>query len=376
MLDDAIVGAGIVGLAHAYELARRGRKVGVFERTPRAQGASVRNFGMIWPIGQPFGPRRQLAERSRTLWLELLHESRLWHEQVGSLHLAYHEDEAAVLEEFAALSHEHGFAVELLSRDTIRSVSPRVNRRGLNLGLYSRFELCVDPREVVRTLPAWLANRFGVEFHFERRVIAIDLPTIHAGGERFQASRVWICSGDELDGLFPEVLSTLGLVRTKLQMMRSTPLAVSERLGPMLAGGLTLRHYESFRACSSQAGLKARIARESPLLDRYGIHVMVSQNGQGELTIGDSHEYGDEIDLFDQAAIERMIREYLEGFLVYPELEIASRWHGTYARHPSRPYVTARPAQGVVAVTGFGGAGMTLSLAAASEVIAGELGDS
>jgi D-hydroxyproline dehydrogenase subunit beta len=86
--DDAVVGAGILGLAHAYHLARRRRRVIVFERTPRAMGASVRNFGMLWPIGQPLGPLRRLAMRSLELWLEVLESSGQWHEQTGSLHLA------------------------------------------------------------------------------------------------------------------------------------------------------------------------------------------------------------------------------------------------------------------------------------------------
>ena len=99
--DDAVVGAGILGLAHAYQLARRGRRVVVFERNPRAIGASVRNFGMLWPIGQPFGPLRRLAMRSLQIWLEVLASAGLWHERTGSLHLAYRDDEAQVLREFA-----------------------------------------------------------------------------------------------------------------------------------------------------------------------------------------------------------------------------------------------------------------------------------
>src|SRR5258708_14735555 len=93
--DDAVVGAGIIGLAHAYHLAKAGRRVVVVERSPRAQGASVRNFGMIWPIGQPDGERRCVALRSRAIWLEVLREAGLRHSPCGSLHLAYHDDEEA-----------------------------------------------------------------------------------------------------------------------------------------------------------------------------------------------------------------------------------------------------------------------------------------
>ena len=87
--DIAVVGAGILGLAHAYHLARAGKRVIVFERHARAQGASVRNFGMVWPIGQPAGQPYNLAIRSRDIWLDVLADAGLWHERSGSLHLAY-----------------------------------------------------------------------------------------------------------------------------------------------------------------------------------------------------------------------------------------------------------------------------------------------
>src|SRR6476619_7220671 len=62
------VGAGIVGLATARALARRKYDVKVIERTDRAMGASIRNFGMIWPVGQPDGQLYERALLSSNIW--------------------------------------------------------------------------------------------------------------------------------------------------------------------------------------------------------------------------------------------------------------------------------------------------------------------
>ena len=374
--NDLVVGAGVLGLAHAYQLARRGRRVAVFERHPRACSASVRNFGMIWPIGQPFGEMRAIAKRSAGFWLDVLTASGLWHERTGSLHLAYQADETRVLEEYAQQSNEHGEPVELLDPEQISRRAPAVQQEGLRKGLWSEGEVCVDPREVIAGLPSWLERTYGVSFRYNSPIVKIDDRTVILGDERISADRIWICCGDELGILFPEALKTSGLIRCKLQMMRAQPLGDGTRIGPMLAGGLTLRHYAAFRGCATLPELVARVARESPWLDRYGIHVMVSQNGRGELTIGDSHEYEDQIEPFDKSEIDQWILDYLKTFLSVSELRISSRWHGTYAKHPQKPFLILKPSAGVMVITGVGGAGMTLSFGLADQVVSGELGES
>ncbi|MEC4818452.1 MAG: hypothetical protein SAK29_35060 [Scytonema sp. PMC 1069.18] len=75
-------------------------------------------------------------------------------------------------------------------------------------------------------------------------------------------------------------------------MMRTVPQPNNWRLGASLAGGLTLTHYAAFANCRSLPALRDRIAAETPHFPEWGIHVMMSQTGAGELTIGDAHEYG------------------------------------------------------------------------------------
>jgi len=369
--DEAVVGAGIVGLACAYHLARHGRRVVVLERHPRAQGASVRNFGMLWPIGQTPGAMHQIALRSREHWLNILPDAGIWHEKTGSLHLAYREDEAQVLQEFIHAAPADGYEVEMWSPETILRNAPRINPENLMGAMWSPSEICVDPRAVIATLPGYLTAKFGVEFRFGVTAVGYERPAVRTSAGVIEAENLYVCSGDEMQILYPETFATLGLKLCKLQMLRTAPTG-DYRLGPMLAAGLTLRHYKSFAKCPSLPALKERVARETPEFDRYGIHVMASQNGGGELTLGDSHEYGAEITPFDSEVIDRLILDYLQSFLTPPngkEFEIASRWHGIYAKHEEKAQIIVRPEPGVTLVTGVGGAGMTMSFGVAENAV-------
>jgi D-hydroxyproline dehydrogenase subunit beta len=365
----AVVGAGILGLAHAYEAARRGLRVVIFERNPRASGASVRNFGMIWPIGQPHGRLHQLALSSRARWLEVLEAAGLPYWPDGSLHVVYREDEAAVAREFAEVAPGLGYQCSWLNPEQVLARTSAVQPDGLMGALWSTTELTVDPRLTLAALPRFLEEKYGVEIRLGCCVHGIEPPIIRAGSECWKADHVIVCSGEDFESLYPEVYARSGLTRVKLQMLRTEPQPGKWRLGPSLAAGLTLRFYPAFNICGTLPALKQRIAEETPEYERWGIHGLVSQTAAGELTLGDSHEYNLCVDIFNKEEIDELILGYISGFLRAPSMKIAQRWHGVYAKHPEHAYLSLEAAPGVRIVTSPGGAGMTLSFGVAGRTM-------
>lgn len=371
--DVAIIGAGIMGLAHAWMAARRGKRVVVFERLGEAQGASVRNFGMIWPIGQPAGERHEVALRSRELWQQLLEDARLPYRRTGSLHAVHAEDEAEVAQEFAALGPGQGFDVRWLGAAEAQGMSPALKSAGLRGALYSPVEMTVDPRLIVGSLPGYLREKWGVEFHFSTPVLSSEIPFIETPRGTFRATRAVICNGADFESLYPDLFEEEmagGLTRCKLQMLRTVAQPGGWELGPALAFGLTLRFYAAFGLCPSLEKLKTRLSAEMPEYEDWQIHVMASQTARGELTLGDSHEYSRSPGVFHREDIDQLILDYLDARAVFPDRTIAERWDGIYAKHPAKGWIHRVAEPGVEVVNGVGGAGMTLSMGLAELILA------
>jgi FAD dependent oxidoreductase TIGR03364 len=361
-----VVGAGIVGLAAARALAADQYRVTVLEKNEKAIGASIRNFGMIWPIGQPPGDLYERAMLSRAIWKQIAAETKLWYDPAGSLHVAYSQEEWNVLQELADTMP--GRKYQLLTAEQATGKSAVIVKQGLTGGLYSADEMIVDPREAMRTIPRWLEEKYRVQFLWGKTVTDISYPSVYAGREEFEADMIYVCSGADFETLYPEIFSSLPVAKCKLQMMRMT--AQADRIGPALCGGLSLIHYNSFKTVTSWRVLKDKLEQEFPDYIKWGIHVMVSQHQSGELTIGDSHEYGLTPDPFDKQFINQLILDYLKKFARFKDENIVETWNGVYLKFTNgQTDLVMQPESGVTIINCLGGAGMTLGFGLCEQVV-------
>ena len=367
-----VIGAGIAGLAVARSFAVRGYKVLVIERNGKATGASVRNFGMVWPVGQPEGELYETAMLSRSIWKEVCTDAGIWFDEVGSLHLAYRQDEWEVMQQFAEAVH-YRRDYRALSPAASLQLSQAIVTENLKGALWSPDEIIIDSRAAIAAIPEWLSEKYAVDFIWGKAVTAIDYPYVQMGKDRVEADHVFLCSGPDFEHLYPEVFAAAPLTKCKLQMMRLKAQPANWRIGPALCGSLSLIHYKSFELAASLQSLRERYKLQYEDYLKWGIHVMVSQNETGELTVGDSHEYGLTHDPFDKHFINEMILTYLKTFARFKDEKLIESWNGIYPKLTNgEAYILLKPEEGVTIINGLGGAGMTLSFGLI-ENIAGKL---
>ena len=133
--DVAVLGAGVVGCATAYYLAREGVKVKVVERDAIGSGASGYAVGVVNPLigtGIP-GPSQPLAEASfnlhRQLWPLLEDETGvdIQARLMPHLQLCMTEEEASEAQaEMGRWAEAEGFAARWLGAQEVRNLEPRV----------------------------------------------------------------------------------------------------------------------------------------------------------------------------------------------------------------------------------------------------------
>lgn len=124
--DVVVVGGGVVGCACARELAARGLRVTLFERSELAAGASGRNQGLL--LTPPDPVLAPMARASLAVYREAVERSAvpvfLDHDPIGLLLAAVDQEERDAARAQAEATMASGVAGELLAGDGARDAEP------------------------------------------------------------------------------------------------------------------------------------------------------------------------------------------------------------------------------------------------------------
>lgn len=371
--DLLIVGAGILGLAHAWAGVRRGLKVKVFERSDRALGASVRNFGQALVTGQAPGPMLDLARQSNGLWAELGAAAGLTVKRQGSLIFARTEAEQAMLEAFCAgRARELGYRVELLRGQALEALYD--GRFGHHrVALHGLDDQQLFSREALPQIVDFLRGQ-GVEFHFSTLVRDVEAGCAVTTAGKFRARHIVVCSGHDYQTLLAPQMAALSPSVCRLQMLRARLENVIDLQHAVLTG-LSCVHYGAFSDLPEAQAIRDEIRRENPALEAHGIHLLVSPTPYGDLIIGDSHDYGRDASPFNAEAVDQLMIGLAEQTLG-GRLQILERWQGVYGSRGPGPFSVVRACDGVTAVLMHTGLGMSVGPGLGERTVAALMGES
>jgi len=359
--DLVVVGAGVLGLAHAIEGRARGLSVVVIERDARAVGASVRNFGHVGTTLQG-GEAVAYAAAARGRWLDLAPKAGFGVLETGTVVVARSQAELAVLEEFAG---EHPGLARLLGSGQLRDLFPLATAEVVGAAHLPQ-DLRIDPREAIPALAAWLES-LGVRFAWNTHVGSVEEGVVHTSRGDFHGAGIVCACGHNLDRLFPDIADDYGLQRCLLHMFEVAPPG-NARIGPAILTGTGMLRYAALAAMPSVAAVRAEIEKQHPeLLDRV-VNLMLTQRPDGSVVLGDTHHYDLTHQPFDdECAAELLLRE--GSHLLGAKLTVRRRWRGMYAESPMTDLLIAQPHPGTRVVSVTTGTGMTTALGIAPAVL-------
>ncbi|HLS92108.1 MAG TPA: TIGR03364 family FAD-dependent oxidoreductase [Microbacterium sp.] len=349
--DVAVVGAGIVGLAHALAAHRRGLRTIVVDRSDSLRGSTVRNFGHVG-TAMLSGEGREYAERAREIYLEIAPQAGFWLARRGTLMVATADDEMQVLRESGQ--------GRLLSAREVSDLAPVAGAVG---GALLKEDMQVNPREAGPRIAAWLAAQ-GVDFAWRTNALGADPGSLHTARGVVRAETIVFCVNLDLDLVLPEVAERNGVGRCALDMMLASGVGLEF---PVLTGSSMLR-YPAFRSTSAYGDLRARFDRERPDMVDFDVNQMYTEAPGLGLFIGDTHRTELTLSPFhDERAFELLERETRRLFGL-PTIDVKQRWQGAYAKGDG-DFVRERVDDGVYATAVTTGVGMTTGLGLGESVI-------
>lgn len=209
-----VAGAGIVGLATAYELTRRGHRVTVLEKESRiADHQTGNNSGVIHSglYYQPGSLKATMGTAGAASMAKFAQEQGIAHDICGKLVVATHERQLPVLQELYRRGQANGVPCRLIDPAEAREFEPHVASIA---ALRVESTGIVDYRGVCDALQR-LVEEAGGEVLLNTKITGVvsraDAVTVTTKGKEFQADAFVNCTGLHSDriarlaGIKPQV---------------------------------------------------------------------------------------------------------------------------------------------------------------------------
>jgi D-hydroxyproline dehydrogenase subunit beta len=348
--DVLIVGAGIVGAACAFELAKAGLQVTVVEERFTSAGATGASMGHI-VVMDDSEAQFSLTRYSQTLWEELHEElpPKVEFEKCGTIWVAADEEEMAEVRRKHAYYLARGVRTEILDPQALNEAEPHL-RTSLAGGLLVTGDSVIYPPAAASFLLE-KAVALGASLRTGKAVISLEKGNARlSDGTTLSAGRLINAGGQFSPKLTPGI-------------------QVKPRKGHLV---ITDRYPGTVRHQLVELGyLKSAHSLTS---DSVAFNVQPRKNGQ--LLIGSSRQYDIEHDEVESAILSRMLQrtfEYLPALASYSGIRV---WTGFRPATPDKlPLIGPWPEDPTLYIaTGHEGLGVTTSLATGKLICAQILG--
>jgi len=228
-VDVAVIGGGVIGSSIAYHVARRGRRVAVFDiaAPASAPSASWASAGGVRQQGRD--PREwRLTREAAARWPALTTElgADLEYRQGGHLHLVERDEDLRALEARVARERAAGLDVHMVYDRDLRAVAPDV-MASARAGAYSPGDGQANPRLTTRAFAAAAVAR-GATYYTSAAPARLlhdgdRIEGVESAAERAAAEWVVLAAGAWSTPVAAEVGLDLPIATRAPQMLLTDP---------------------------------------------------------------------------------------------------------------------------------------------------------
>ncbi|MGP0128074.1 MAG: NAD(P)/FAD-dependent oxidoreductase [cyanobacterium endosymbiont of Rhopalodia musculus] len=326
MIHVAVIGAGVIGAAIAYELSLvKGLRITLIDKQVPASGSTGAALGVLMGVlsrktkGRSWKLRQTSLERYETLIpeLEILTKQSIPVNRQGILMLRFAEESIGEWEKLITIRQSQGYDLKIWDQETLNRKCPHIDNHRIVGAIYSPQDLQINPQKLTQALVKG-ASINGVNCKFGIEVKNIISNTLKDSNVR-QCYKIQTTEGNiKID----ELVIAAGLGSTPLTITSSQPLDIRPVLGQALQIKLNkLPGNKDFQ----------------PVITGNDVHIVPL--GNREYWIGATVEFPDEMGeiISRPELLEKVKRKAISFCPTLQDAKVIKTWFGKRPRPQGEP---------------------------------------